>query len=88
MPGSRRQEKPGQWLPGAKPEEKFTRPEFELDSLHKTAMISTPHRNHPAHQVLQELGVDRQLLVRQQPAHAEKKKSLALFIEQVVPAFR
>ena len=72
------------------PESKFEgRPEFELDSLHKTAMIGTPD------EVIERIGFYRDLGVDEYSfwcdnslSHEEKKKSLALFIEHVVPAFR
>ena len=72
------------------PESKFaTRPEFELDSLHKTAMIGTPD------EVIERIGHYRDLGVDEYSfwcdnslSHEEKKRSLALFIEHVVPAFR
>jgi flavin-dependent trigonelline monooxygenase, oxygenase component len=72
------------------PESKFAgRPEFELDSLHKTAMIGTPD------EVIERIGHYRDLGVDEYSfwcdnslSHEEKKKSLALFIEHVVPAFR
>jgi alkanesulfonate monooxygenase SsuD/methylene tetrahydromethanopterin reductase-like flavin-dependent oxidoreductase (luciferase family) len=72
------------------PEEKFAgRPEFELESLHKTAMIGTPEEIIPRIQYYQELGVDEfSFWCDNSLPHAEKKKSLELFIKHVVPAFR
>jgi alkanesulfonate monooxygenase SsuD/methylene tetrahydromethanopterin reductase-like flavin-dependent oxidoreductase (luciferase family) len=72
------------------PEEKFAgRPEFELESLHKTAMIGTPEEIIPRIKYYQELGVDEfSFWCDNSLPHAEKKKSLELFIKHVVPAFR
>ncbi len=72
------------------PEEKFAgRPEFELESLHKTAMIGTPEEIIPRIQYYKELGVDEfSFWCDNSLPHAEKKKSLELFIKHVVPAFR
>ncbi len=76
------------WQPS--PEEKFAgRPEFELESLHKTAMIGTPEEIIPRIKYYQELGVDEfSFWCDNSLPHAEKKKSLELFIKHVVPAFR
>ncbi|MDT3314501.1 LLM class flavin-dependent oxidoreductase [Pseudomonas sp. rhizo66] len=72
------------------PEEKFAgRPEFELESLHKTAMIGTPEEIIPRIKYYQELGVDEfSFWCDNSLPHEEKKKSLELFIKHVVPAFR
>lgn len=72
------------------PESKFVdRPEFELDSLHKTAMIGTPDEVIERVGFYRDLGVDEySFWCDNSLPHAEKKKSLALFIEQVMPAFR
>ena len=72
------------------PEEKFAgRPEFELDSLHKTAMIGTPD------EVIERIGHYRDLGVDEYSfwcdnslPHEEKRRSLQLFIDEVIPAFR
>ena len=71
------------------PEAKFAdRPEFELDSLHKSAMIGTPDEVIERIRHYQELGVDEfSFWCDNSLPHEEKRKSLALFIEQVVPAF-
>ncbi|WP_122461728.1 LLM class flavin-dependent oxidoreductase [Pseudomonas viridiflava] len=72
------------------PEEKFAeRPEFTLESLHRTAMIGTPEEIIPRIKYYQELGVDEfSFWCDNSLPHAEKKKSLELFIKHVVPAFR
>ena len=72
------------------PESKFAgRPEFELDSLHKTAMIGTPDDVIERIRFYRDLGVDEySFWCDNSLSHEEKKKSLALFIEHVVPAFR
>ncbi|WP_432563959.1 LLM class flavin-dependent oxidoreductase [Kineococcus sp. SYSU DK003] len=71
------------------PESKFAeRPEFELDSLHKTAMIGTPEEVIERIRYYESLGVDEfSFWIDNSMSHEEKRKSLALFIEQVVPAF-
>ncbi|MFB9375953.1 LLM class flavin-dependent oxidoreductase [Kineococcus gynurae] len=72
------------------PEEKFAeRPEFELDSLHRTAMIGTPEEVVARIRAYQELGVDEySFWIDNSMSHEEKKASLALFVDEVVPAFR
>lgn len=72
------------------PEAKFAeRPEFELESLHKTAMIGTPQQVIERIRYYQELGVDEfSFWCDNSLPHAEKRKSLELFISEVVPAFR
>jgi alkanesulfonate monooxygenase SsuD/methylene tetrahydromethanopterin reductase-like flavin-dependent oxidoreductase (luciferase family) len=72
------------------PESKFAgRPEFELDSLHKTAMIGTPDEVIERIRHYQDLGVDEySFWCDNSLPHEEKKKSLQLFIDEVVPAFR
>ena len=71
------------------PESKFEgRPEFEPESLHKTAMIGTPEEVVERIRYYQELGVDEfSFWCDNSLPHEEKKKSLALFVEHVVPAF-
>lgn len=65
------------------------RPEFEPESLHKTAMIGTPEEVIDRLRFYQELGVDEfSLWSDNSLPHEEKKRSLQLFIEHVVPAFR
>ncbi len=72
------------------PESKFAeRPEFGIDSLHRTAMIGTPDEVIERIRYYQELGVDEySFWCDNGMSHDEKKRSLELFIEQVVPAFR
>jgi alkanesulfonate monooxygenase SsuD/methylene tetrahydromethanopterin reductase-like flavin-dependent oxidoreductase (luciferase family) len=72
------------------PEEKFAdRPEFELDSLHKSAMIGTPDEVIERIKHYQDLGVDEfAYWIDNGMTHDEKKKSLELFVQQVVPAFQ
>ena len=71
------------------PEAKFAdRPEFGLDSLHRTAMIGTPEEVIERIRYYEQLGVDEfSFWIDNGMSHEEKRKSLALFIEQVVPAF-
>jgi alkanesulfonate monooxygenase SsuD/methylene tetrahydromethanopterin reductase-like flavin-dependent oxidoreductase (luciferase family) len=71
------------------PADKFeSRPEFEPESLHKTAMIGTPAEVIERLRSYEELGVDEfSFWIDNSLSHEEKRKSLALFIEQVVPAF-
>ncbi|UVL26679.1 LLM class flavin-dependent oxidoreductase [Pseudomonas donghuensis] len=72
------------------PEEKFKeRPEFELDNIRKNTMIGTPAEIIARIRYYQELGVDEfSFWCDNSLPHAEKKKSLELFINEVVPAFR
>jgi len=72
------------------PEEKFKeRPEFELENIRKNTMIGTPEEIIARIRNYQELGVDEfSFWCDNSLPHAEKKKSLALFINEVVPAFR
>jgi alkanesulfonate monooxygenase SsuD/methylene tetrahydromethanopterin reductase-like flavin-dependent oxidoreductase (luciferase family) len=72
------------------PEEKFKdRPEFELDNIRKNTMIGTPEEVIARIRHYQELGVDEfSFWADNSLSHAEKKKSLELFIQHVVPAFR
>ncbi|MNF39099.1 Alkanal monooxygenase alpha chain [compost metagenome] len=72
------------------PEAKFAeRPEFELENIHKNTMIGTPAEVIKRIQYYQELGVDEfSFWCDNSLPHAEKKKSLALFIKEVVPAFQ
>jgi alkanesulfonate monooxygenase SsuD/methylene tetrahydromethanopterin reductase-like flavin-dependent oxidoreductase (luciferase family) len=59
------------------------------ESLHKTAMIGTAEEIIPRIKYYQELGVNEfSFWCDNSLPHAEKKKSLELFIKQVVPAFR
>ena len=72
------------------PEEKFKdRPEFELQNIRKNTMIGTPEEIIARIRYYQELGVDEfSFWCDNSLPHAEKKKSLDLFIKHVVPAFR
>ena len=71
------------------PEEKFKdRPEFELENIRKNTMIGTPEEIIARIKYYQELGVDEfSFWCDNSLPHAEKKKSLELFIKEVVPAF-
>ncbi|OEC37401.1 Flavin-dependent oxidoreductase, luciferase family (includes alkanesulfonate monooxygenase SsuD and methylene tetrahydromethanopterin reductase) [Pseudomonas cuatrocienegasensis] len=73
----------------ASPLEKFKdRPEFELQNIRKNTMIGTPAEVIARIRHYQELGVDEfSFWADNSLPHAEKKKSLQLFIEQVMPAF-
>lgn len=72
------------------PEEKFKdRPEFELENIRRNTMIGTPEEVIARIRHYQELGVDEfSFWADNSLSHAEKKKSLELFIKHVVPAFR
>lgn len=71
------------------PESKFEgRPEFELDSLHRTAMIGTPDEVVERLRHYEGLGVDEySYWIDNSMSHEEKKASLARFIDEVVPTF-
>lgn len=71
------------------PEEKFKeRPEFELENIRKNTMIGTPEEIIARIRHYQELGVDEfSFWADNSLPYAEKKKSLELFIQHVVPAF-
>jgi alkanesulfonate monooxygenase SsuD/methylene tetrahydromethanopterin reductase-like flavin-dependent oxidoreductase (luciferase family) len=87
----RQQGNPGQRLP-RRQARKRSLPgvrSSKLESLHKTAMIGTPEEIIPRIKYYQELGVDEfSFWCDNSLPHAEKKKSLELFIKHVVPAFR
>ena len=72
-----------------RPESKFEgRPEFELESLHRTAMIGTPEQVIERLRHYQQLGVDEfSFWCDNSLPHDEKRKSLELFIKDVAPAF-
>ncbi|WP_433602407.1 LLM class flavin-dependent oxidoreductase [Nocardia sp. CA-135953] len=72
------------------PESKFAeRPEFAPESLHKTAMIGTPAEVIDRLRSYQELGIDEfSFWADNSLSHEEKRRSLELFINEVVPAFR
>lgn len=64
------------------------KPEFSLDSLHETAMIGTPDEVIERLRHYEALGVTEYSFWSDMPiSHEEKKRSLELFIEQVMPAF-
>ncbi len=71
------------------PEAKFEgRPEFGLESLHRTAMIGTPDEVVERLRGYEALGVDEySYWIDNSMSHEEKKASLTRFIENVVPAF-
>lgn len=69
-------------------EEVKERPEYDLNNLHKNLMIGTPEEVIARIRQYQELGVDEfSFWCDNSLPHAEKKKSLELFIQHVVPAF-
>ncbi|MET1035397.1 MAG: LLM class flavin-dependent oxidoreductase, partial [Arthrobacter sp.] len=72
------------------PVEKFEgRPEFAPESLHKTAMIGAPAEIIDRLRHYEALGVSEFSLWSDNGlTHEEKKRSLELFIEHVVPAFQ
>lgn len=71
------------------PEEKFAeRREFTPESLHRTAMIGTPAEIIDRLRHYESLGVDEfSFWSDNSLTHEQKKRSLQLFIEQVLPAF-
>lgn len=71
------------------PESKFAqRPEFELDSLHRTAMIGTPAEVIDRLRTYEDLGIDEfSFWSDNSLSHEQKKASLERFINDVVPAF-
>ena len=71
------------------PEEKFAeRPEFGIDSLHRTAMIGTPEEIIPRLRAYEELGVDEySFWIDNSMTYAQKRDSLERFINDVMPAF-
>ena len=72
-----------------RPLEKFAaRPEFELDSLRRSAMIGTPAEVIERLKHYEELGVTEfSFWSDNSLTHEQKKRSLELFIEHVVPTF-
>jgi flavin-dependent trigonelline monooxygenase, oxygenase component len=72
------------------PEEKFAeRPEFTPDSLHRTAMIGTPAEVVKRLKHYEALGVDEfSFWSDNSLSHEQKKQSLQLFIDEVVPQFQ
>lgn len=71
------------------PESKFAeRPEFELESIHKSSMVGTPAEIIERIRHYEALGVDEySFWCDNSLSYEEKKKSLELFIQEVVPAF-
>ncbi|MGO1545286.1 MAG: LLM class flavin-dependent oxidoreductase [Gulosibacter sp.] len=72
------------------PESKFAeRPEFEAESLHRSAMIGTPDEVITRLREYEKLGVDEfSFWSDNSLSHEQKKRSLELFIEHVVPEFQ
>ncbi|MDH2433418.1 LLM class flavin-dependent oxidoreductase [Pokkaliibacter sp. MBI-7] len=70
-------------------EEVAARPEYDLDNLHRNLVIGTPEEVIARVRYYEALGVDEfSFWCDNSLPFAEKKRSLQLFIEQVVPAFR
>jgi len=64
------------------------RPEYALDNIHKNVMIGTPEAIITRIREYEQLGVDEFSFWNDNSmSHTEKKASLQLFIEQVIPAF-
>jgi flavin-dependent trigonelline monooxygenase, oxygenase component len=76
-------------FPEPSPEGKFdARPEFQLESLHQTAMIGTPDQVIERLRFYEQLGVDEfSFWCDNSLPHDEKRKSLELFIKEVTPVF-
>ncbi|MEU9791276.1 LLM class flavin-dependent oxidoreductase [Streptomyces sparsogenes] len=72
------------------PRSKFEgRPEFEPESLHRTAMIGTPDEVIERLRFYEELGIDEySFWIDNGLSHDEKRRSLELFSKEVVPAFQ
>ncbi|OLT53884.1 monooxygenase [Corynebacterium sp. CNJ-954] len=65
------------------------RPEFDVDSLHHSAMIGTPAEITGRLKSYEEMGYDEYAFwTDNSMSHEEKKKSLQLFIDEVVPNFQ
>ncbi len=65
------------------------RPEFDLESLHRTAMIGTPDQVVERLRYYQQLGIDEfSFWCDDSLSHEQKRRSLELFIKEVVPAFQ
>lgn len=71
------------------PESKFAdRPEFAPEALHESAMIGTPGEVVDRLRAYEEMGVDEfSYWIDNSMTHQEKRDSLQLFIDEVVPAF-
>lgn len=64
------------------------RPEFDIDSLHKSAMIGTPDEITDRLRSYEDMGYDEYAYwIDNSMSFEEKKSSLQLFIDQVVPNF-
>lgn len=72
-----------------RPESEFAeRPEFELEAIHQSAMIGTPAEIIERVRYYESLGVDEYSFWNDNSmSHEDKKRSLQLFIDEVVPAF-
>lgn len=65
------------------------KPEFAVDSLHRSAMIGTPAEIVQRIEGYADMGVDEfSYWIDNGMTHEEKKRSLQLFIDEVVPQFR
>jgi alkanesulfonate monooxygenase SsuD/methylene tetrahydromethanopterin reductase-like flavin-dependent oxidoreductase (luciferase family) len=65
------------------------RPEFDLDSLHRSAMIGTPEEVTTRLKDYENMGYDEySYWIDNSMTFEEKKASLQLFIDQVIPNFR
>ena len=71
------------------PESKFAdRPEFAPEALHRTAMIGTPDEVITRLKHYESLGVDEySFWIDNSLSHEQKRASLQLFVDEVVPAF-
>lgn len=77
------------FLPSSPLENFADRPEFELEAIHDAAMIGTPEVVIERIRKYAEWGVDEySYWIDNSMTHEEKRKSLQLFIDEVVPAFR
>ncbi|WP_279027445.1 LLM class flavin-dependent oxidoreductase [Gibbsiella quercinecans] len=75
-------------LPPSPPEKFADRPEFQLENLRANMLIGTPQQIIDRLKNYQALGVDEfSFWSDNSLPFAEKKKSLALFIKHVIPAF-
>ncbi|MEV4644865.1 LLM class flavin-dependent oxidoreductase [Saccharopolyspora sp. NPDC049357] len=72
------------------PKSKFAdRPEFEPESLHRTAMIGTPAEVITRLKEYEALGIDEfSFWTDNSMSHEDKRASLKRFIDEVVPAFQ
>lgn len=64
------------------------RPEFAAESLHKTAMVGTPDEVSARIKTYEDMGYDEySYWTDNGMTHEEKKRSLQLFVDEVVPRF-